>query len=194
MTKEDYFAGLEFLKLKKPDYALLASLEKGYSAINCKYLNFALNSIPETAEENRKEKPLQLILIEKERSKLFGERAKLSNKFHDCSADTERARISDQVQIVQRKIEAFNLQIRHYNRTGKLPEEQNEFPEDPIELMKKRDSLRSSISYFKRELEQLYVLPQNHPEREKIESREEKLRELKMKLDRVQRIIEKKSI
>jgi hypothetical protein len=60
--------------------------------------------------------------------------------------------------------------------------------------MKKRDSLRSSISYFKRELEQLYVLPQNHPERDKIEAREEKLRELKLKLDRVQRIIEKKSI
>lgn len=194
MTKEDYSAGLEFLKLKKPDHPLMASLEKGYTPINCKYLNYALNSIPETTEEKRKEKPVQLILIEKERRQLFGERAKLSNKFHDCSADTERARISDQIQIVQRKIEAFNKQIRHYNRTGKLPEEDNEFPEDPIELMKKRDSFRSSISYFKRELEQLYVLPQNHPEREKIDYKEEKLRELKLKLDRVQRIIDKKSI
>jgi hypothetical protein len=104
------------------------------------------------AEPEPEGAPEGLVLLLRKQSDLFGERRKASNKFHTCNTDRERRAVSEEVQIIQRRIEGVRAQIRMFKRDGYVPDERERYdiPTDPIKLVAKQQSLRSSISRQKR--------------------------------------------
>jgi hypothetical protein len=163
MSREDYIASLDWIRLRDPAHPLLNTLEGGHSAINEIYLRHALQDVGERPEPTEEEdEPVlidpqdpQLLSWYKERRTLFTHRAKLSNRFHDCTSDAERASLSDDIQAVQRQIGPLLRKIKHFKRTGEVLEARPVQDEQlhGVALMKKRNSVISTISYYKRMLE-----------------------------------------
>lgn len=201
MTFEEYIAGVEWLKMHLPGHPLLPSLQAGHSRINILYLKQALKAVPQEASNDivPEAADADLKTLLKNKKSLFARRAKLSNSFHDCDTDADRAGVSDEIQIVQRQIETVNKQIRHYEATGELlPEGKNvvdaTLPGNGVQLVKKLNSLRANISIKKSKLEQLVALPEEHPDKKKIAGIEDRLRKLEIEKANVERAIAEASI
>jgi hypothetical protein len=186
MSKQDYLAGVEFLAMRKPYHPLLAIIRSGHTRLNELYLERALKDVatPKPDEEGIPGADPVLVNLLKEKRILYASRAKLSNSFHDCSSDESRANVSSSIQRIQRAIEAKNAQINYYQQHGKLPEGNQvdiDIPDDPIALMNRLLSVRSSISYNQRRIRILAALAEDNPERKKIPTLEANLKELKRK-------------
>ncbi|MBL7780697.1 MAG: hypothetical protein JNM22_05720 [Saprospiraceae bacterium] len=115
-----------------------------------------------------------------ERTRLFGEMNRMSNHFHDCTTDADRAANSDAIGKKWEEIVAVKERIRQYETTGEVAsvatDEKFPLPEYPIELMKKIASIRAMISQAKKTLREAAELPDEHPERQKrIQEGEERL-------------------
>jgi DNA repair exonuclease SbcCD ATPase subunit len=198
MNREEYDAGIEFLELKDPHYALLPQLKKSFNAINVLYLRRAIEKYDirdEVESEEASDPVMRKMYIEQ--SKLFGKRAKISNQFHKCKTDKTRARISDQVQEIQREIEAVRKRIRHYRKTGRVLEddikkEKYPIPDNAYDCFKKRNSIRAMISRYKSKLKELGRLPDHHPDRKQIPEYEAKLKDKEIYLTHVQKEIDTK--
>lgn len=201
MTQEDYIAGLQWLELKQPGHPLLNTLKSGFSKLNKLYLEHALRSvpaIPKPKTSNEKEE-VAIILLEKEKKSLYGRRAKLSNSFHECTTDAQRADVSDQIQLIQRQIETINQSLRHYEQTGEILSQEADSKDEPlssngVQLMKRRNSIRASVSRFKRLLEQLAAMPASEQRDDRISEIEGQLLELKKQEVRVNDAIAQESI
>lgn len=186
MSREDYLAGVELLALRKPDHPLLSVVRTGHNRLNELYLERALKDVitPKADETEIPGADPVLVNLLKEKRTLYATRAKLSNSFHDCSSDESRANVSSSIQRIQRAIEAKNAQLNYYQQHGKLPEGNQvdiDVPDDPIALMNRLLSVRSSISYNQRRIRILAALTQDNPERKKIPTLESNLKELKRK-------------
>lgn len=187
MSKQDYLAGVELLAMRKPDHLLLAIVRSGHTRLNELYLERALKDVMTPAKSNEEEIPGAdpvLVNLLKEKRTLYANRAKLSNSFHDCTSDESRANVSSSIQRIQRAIEAKNAELNYYQQHGKLPEGNQvdiDVPDDPIALMNRLLSVRSSISYNQRRIRILAALAEDNPERKKIPGLEANLKELKRK-------------
>ena len=168
MTRDDYDAGIEVLARVVPDCPLLPRLRKqGYTRINAKYLDRLLS-------ENVKEAPRRARVrkigpdssappqteewqqLQRRRSNLYRERAKLSNRFHDYpDSREERANLSRDIRHVQNKIAKVQQQIKHYSRTGELPTEPpapTERRYEGVELVKRRQAVNSKMTRLRSNL------------------------------------------
>ena len=160
MSDVEYSQGISRLKKHNPNHPLLSQLEKGLSAINKIYLKKALADVP-TAEPEpsavaHDDPTLEQLKIEQR--KLFSERAQLSNRFHKCKTDAERAANSNSIKMVQRRIQSLWDRIDYFEANGELPKEDEKYPlpDDRGKLQMKINSLRASISQKKKKILSLY--------------------------------------
>ena len=170
MNKTDFENRRETLRKIDPENSWLEEIEGEYSIAKTVYLKTAARQIglnledpppvdPHTDTDKLKE------ASEKEPTKkrtyqtineLMTERARLSNQFHIATNDRERGSISRRIEKVQEKIKKNLRQIDFFKATGENVANQSELdePVDKFELHKKVQSLRTSISYFKRKLKE----------------------------------------
>lgn len=192
-----YEEKLELLKSQDPENVLIRVLESGQSAINAALLDGQMKKLKRKPIEEVEEPELVpgvdefLVGLYRDQATLFGERRKLSNSFHECDTDGERRLVSQSIQAVQRRIEHVRAQIRAYKNTGIIPAADDKYPAptDPIKLITLQASLRSSISRKVRECKE-YASNED----KRLPAAEEKLRDLKTHLDRVQKAIKDRDL
>jgi hypothetical protein len=192
MTAAQYNEHLKRIEATNPAEPLLRVLRSGWSKVNVIYLKSALNRLPkvdpqpDTTEDDETTNDATDPIIRElwsQKGQLFRERAKFSNRFHDCTNDEQRKanseailRIWDRIQDIQRKME-------YYEDHGELPAGAERFPlpDDPAALLKKLMSIRSQISMEQQKLRKLAELSEDDPaKRTKIEESQAKLAELKL--------------
>lgn len=199
MNRSDYEAGLELLRKRMPEHPFFTFLSQGYAPGRVLYMRKAVEeavAAPVRMKVDAAPADPELRKMYIEKSTLFTRRAKLSNQFHVCTTDAQRAKVSIRVQLVQREIEALKNRIEHYLNTGKtktMKSDKFPVPDDPYKRLKKRNSLRSNISNYKRKLKHLAGLPDNHPDRKNIDKYETKLNNLQMHLKHVESAIEEEA-
>lgn len=191
MTAAEYSKHLGEIIRRNSAEVLLPVLRKGYSPVNVIYMKAALKRLPKedtlpdrdgSDDETTSADPV-LRELWSLKGQLFRERAKMSNRFHDCTSDQERRGISDAILRIWDRIQETNRKMDYYEEHGMLPagEERFPLPEDPAALLKKLMSLRSQISMEQKKLKELAGLPDDHPnKRTKIEESQAKLAELKL--------------
>lgn len=137
MSVAEYWKNVDWLRSAWPDWVLIPTLEQGFSYPNCIYLTYGLRRMahkmdaPRVAEKQllRSHSPEQIKLWFVKKRTLYGERAKLSNRFHDCSTDEQRAAVSKDIERLQLEIEKVQKVIREWQEKGVLPQKARE--EDP---------------------------------------------------------------
>lgn len=199
MNEDEYLAGVDWVALRHPKHPLIRSLREGYTKINVIYLKHALKEVGEPERENIKAAVVEakdpiLIKLQRERRTLFTHRAKLSNYFHECTTDDQRAANSDEIRLVQRKIEVCLRSIRIYKKTGELPEQaEKEETLTGVALMMKYRSVVSNISIKKRNLRKA-AHARDERTKKQISRWEAKLKELENERLRLERLIARESV
>lgn len=139
-----------------------------------------------------------LTRLRMQQSDLYTGRRRLSNTFHDCDTDAERAGVSREIQKVQRHIEYVRRQIADYKAHGRIPGAQEKYPvpDDPFALVSVRNSLRASISRKSKEIRLLGedVTAEVAGAAEKLQRAEAKMTELQNHYIRVQKAIQDRNI
>lgn len=197
---------LAMVEARNPGELLLPTLRTGHSRVNEAYLRAAMKRLPDEAAQepepalwhDTRYADSSLQDLWRDRGRLFGAMNKLSNKFHDCKSDDERAANSREIRRLWAEILTVKDAIAHYEQHGALPapvsEERFPLPDDPVALVKKQASIRAVISQTKRKLDELGALADGDPERAKIVDYEAKLAELKLYLGHADTAIKRASI
>lgn len=161
MELSDYNARLDHIKIMDPDNVYLERLSKGLTLTNSIIIEREFNKLPPPKPARKKKQGDPIVeRFTVKISKLYSQRAKLSNSFHVCKTNDDALDICMAIEDVQREI-AQQLQYRQYYIDKKelplIPNEDSEFdiPSDPVELMRKQNSLRSNISRTKAELKNI---------------------------------------
>lgn len=200
-----YREALDALRAACPDHPLLrvfAMQETGAMRvlIDIELRKFAATEPPVSAPatENPDDPEDEYLKnLRRQQSDLFGDRAKLSNQFHGCASDSQRARVSEEIQVVQKKIEFVRRQIKDY-KAGIAPESDEKYPvpKDATRLLLLRQSLRSSISRKSKEIRELGGQCANDvPGADKaLQKCEAKMRDLQNHLNRVEKAIKDRNI
>ncbi len=194
MTREAYMDALGRIERDNPREVLLPTLRSGFTRLNVIYMKSALGRLTVPAqsvaarvvaapmEEASADEVLKSLY--KQQQVLRGEKAKLSNDFHNCTTTDQRREVSQRVLGKDAAIRANEGKIAHYKAHNAMPseDEDDEFylPDDPIALMKKANSIASQISQTKKKLDELGALGPNDPARGEIGKYEGKLDRLKL--------------
>lgn len=189
MTTQEYSQQLRRIERDNPNEVLLPALRAGWSRANEMYMRAALRRVatipPNVVELETRQRPADdnLRALWAERTRLFGEMNKMSNHFHECRTDAERAANSAAILHKWQEILAVKGKIAHYEEHGELPaeaEQEDELPENPVLLSKKLNSFRAGISQTKAKLEAAAGLDDATPGKaENIQKLEAKLKRLK---------------
>lgn len=188
MTPEQYQECLKQVENRNPSEPLLKTLRHGHTRANELYMAAALRRIHKQAEQVREkdDRPpadKTLRALWSERTRLFGEMNKQSNKFHECRTDADRATNSARVLGWWNDILAVKEKIAYYEQHGELPpvpEDGDELPDNAALLAKKLNSLRVSVSQQKKKLEGLAGLDPGTPGlQSKIDAAENNLKRLR---------------
>lgn len=197
-----YDAAVASIQQRNPGEVLLPTLLKGHSIINEVYLRAALRRLPTatTADTQPDRAPVDVVLrgLWRQRTMLFGEMNKRSNHFHACKSDDERAANSREIRRIWGEILNVKASIDYYEQHGHLPdpvsEERFPLPENPVDILKKLNSIRAQISQVKKRLDDLVTLPESHPDRLKIGDAEARLNELKLYAGHAKTALERKNL
>lgn len=174
---KNYYEGVTLVEEIAPDEVLLPNLKTGISFMNRRYLekvldkifkNFPENSIknevnarPSHASPTEIQEKKELThqdyhrIAEDELAKAYVERRKLSNQFHKCNSDEERANVSRQIKAKIAEIGELKSRIAVFKETGIMPAKpsaSDEFamPADDADLLKAIQNFRSKVSSQKR--------------------------------------------
>jgi hypothetical protein len=190
MTRIQYKEALARVESGNPGEVLLPLLRSGWSEKNVIYMKAALRRLDGTPAPTAPRKVDVsgagdvLASLYKVQQVLRGRRAKLSNSFHDCKTDADRREVSAGILKIEEEIRDNERKIAHYKAHRQLPQEAGgegeSLPDDPIALMKALASINAKISQTKKTLLELGRLPDNDPERAKIQKYEAKLARLKL--------------
>lgn len=195
MTPKEYNETLKRIERENPAEPLLSLLLAGCSNLNLIYMRAALKRLKnidiqpdrDGGDDDEDQQAASLDPVVKElwslKGQLFRERAKHSNRFHDCTSDDQRRSISDAILRIWERIQDTDRKINYYLDHGRLPEGEERFPlpDDPAGIMKKLLSIRSLISQEQVKLRKLAELPDDDPQkRTKIEESQARLVELKL--------------
>ncbi|MEO7176718.1 MAG: hypothetical protein ABIV51_12455 [Saprospiraceae bacterium] len=183
MSENEYAAGVELLRRKDPGNAILSRLALVQNPLNEMYLKHEIKKIdPASIDvlENGTISDIQERMLFNDKRYLFAERAKLSNKFHDCTTNEERAEISSQIQEVQKQIKHINDKI---NSGDVSPEPENvpafKMPETDLEVMMELKKKQNLITKHKSKLREMAALVNKPGMPDKIAKKEAHLSELK---------------
>lgn len=182
MTQAEYIDNLARIEQANPAEVLLPTLRCGFNKANVLYMKSALKRLPEdapgeevdhvddTAPAALRPADETLKALWAERSRLFGEMNRMSNHFHECKTDQERATNSTAILRKWEDIQAVKAKIRHYEEHGDMPsvvvEEKFPLPDNPFDLVKKLNSIRVQISQVEAKLREAGELPEDHPDRQ----------------------------
>jgi len=192
MTSAKYWEDVALIEERNPGEVLLPSLQRGHTRVNEAYLAAALKRLPAEApvedepdEEETPGRPIDdtLRALWSQRTALFGEMNKASNKFHECKTDDQRAENSRRVLGIWSEILKKKAEISHYEEHGQLPvgaDAADDLPDNPVLLGKKLNSLRSMISQRKKLIVDLAGLDESTEEKQaKIDAAEDELKRLR---------------
>jgi len=201
-SEKDFFQGIKLMEKYCPDHTMLNSLRSGtMSVMNRMYLEQILKNkyreLKDTPEKKVKKTPKPIPakkpakkltqadykrIADKELGEAYAYRRRLSNKFHECKTDTERAAVSDEIKETIQNINELKSRIGVYKTTGKMPEKITikgfEIPEDDLELDLTYRNFKSKVSNQKRLIENY----DKEPRRKSKYEHELTLEELKRKL------------
>lgn len=195
MTEQEYKGNLKRIERENPAEPLLSLLRAGWSKVNLIYMRAALKRLqdlapvtPDSATTDKTDagaSSADPVLKElwSLKGQLFRERAKHSNRFHECTTDEQRRANSEAILRIWERIQETGRKIEHYQEHGSLPagEERFPLPDDPAALLKKLMSLRSLISMEQQKLRKLAELSDDDPaKRPKIEESQARLADLKL--------------
>lgn len=107
--------------------------------------------------------PREIDKLYREQRNLHARRAKLSNSFHVTGTIAERAKISREIQAIQRMIQANRIRLRAWHERGVVPASDRALVEgaetmSEADLIKKLDSLKGSRRRYKK-LEKMALSP-----------------------------------
>lgn len=146
MIDKEYDKLLKKLQYQNPAHDILpVVIELGSSFIAVEYLKLAIaEPVTQTAEE------LTLAMLHTQKRTLYSRRAVLSNKFHDCTNQKERAEVSIAIGSLQTEIIENKKHLEHYATTGKLPKrpEKLVMPFSGERKRMKLHSVRTSICRY----------------------------------------------
>lgn len=166
MSEQEFNQALAYIKKIDPDNGWIPDLDKGFSAVRSMYMKKALEELKVREVFEQKpdtEKPAELTeseiqQIRRSIVKMYTERAILSNSFHACTTDKERARVCDHLDVVQNKIKAAHLKIEYYEENGALPADPApDLPKDPYDLHRKIRSWATQISRLNKRLDKAHT-------------------------------------
>lgn len=121
------------------------------------------------------------LLLELRRMRM--ERAKISQMFHSCDTDEERALICSRIEAQNQLITKQEGIVAYFQRHGKLPEEADDaedtpLPDDKEELALMRNRCSSSILKVEKRIEHLLSLPETSKKRAQLPGQQKKLERL----------------
>lgn len=193
MTKEAYIEAVQYIERNNPGEALLPVLRKGHSSANEMYLRVALKRCPEDVPDLKDRTPYADDVLRglwRDRTRLFGEMNKQSNRFHECKTDEQRAENSRRVLAWWSDILAAKAKIEWYEAHGELPpvaDDSDDLPDNPVALGKKLNSLRARASQVKKKLVDLAGLDPGTPGREsKISAAENDLKQIRFMIGKAE--------
>jgi hypothetical protein len=194
---DHYRAQLDYLRSLDPENSLISLLEKGESLINRKILEKEMAKLPPPMpkkDEPKEKDPIRQRFAIQIRNQI-NSRAKLSNQFHLAKSDQERKELSKRIVEINEKINAIRKNIEYYEEKKELPElpksDKFPIPENPIDLIMKRNSLRSNISQTEKTLRSML---RKKAEERQIAEKEQHLHQLKIHLAYVEQAIEHQAV
>ena len=193
MSASEYWDQVELIELGNPKELLLPSLRNGFTRVNQAYLAAALKRLPDPDEISNISDEISDIMemdpddtlreLWRKRTLLFGEMNKLSNLFHECTTDQQRASNSLKVMAIWSKIQDVKAEIEYYKANGEAlisADDADQLPDNPVALSKKLNSLRARISQKKQQLVTIAGLDEGTDGKQsKIDAAEEDLKRLK---------------
>lgn len=187
---------------EKPSHPLLAVASKKFSLLAIKYLEKILFAKPPKVKQIEVEEdvstfPKSIKQLLSDQRNLYSQRALLSNSFHSCNTDRQRAKVSRKIRVLQKQITANRKAVTEYYADETLPvsTQSPSFKELNIkQLFSKRNSLVSSISRWKKKVKELTSLDNSNVEKEKIPSVKAKIAKAQKQLDDVKKLIEDKAV
>lgn len=163
MENNTFTAGLAYLRKHAPENDMLPIIESmGYSVVACAYLEAELDKLPVPTLPDpviHTETHPQMQEMNARLNDLYVQRARCSNNLHECITDKQRAEVVDQITFIQGRIKTAMLSKDFFHLHGKMPEieEEDKFviPDNPFDLIKKKDNLCRSILRAKANLKKL---------------------------------------
>lgn len=164
MNLSDFNAMLDYIETYEPGHPELSWLKsKGLTLTSGiliqKIYNALLDAKPAPIKQTRHQDTDDAIIrsYNSQLTKLFTQRARLSNTFHISAGNHEDVQIADQVIDVQREIDRVMKDKRYYQERKELPpvaeqEDVFEIPSDPFELMRKMENVRTNLAHAKKRL------------------------------------------
>lgn len=172
--ERNYYEGVQLLEGIMPNQVLLPKLKEGVSFMNRKYLDKIMKQLfydfpaqsealheapaapsqPSTTEKEQKKDltPADYHRIaEKELARAYATRRNLSNQFHLCKSNKERANLSDRIKDLIKDIGELKARINVYKETGYMPpkvviDKSFKIPKDAGALAQKINNYRTKIS------------------------------------------------
>lgn len=163
LNLSNYNAMLDYIDEHAPTHPDLPRLKrKGLTLTSGlliqKIYNSLLDSVQAVAVAAPKSKETDDAIIRSYNSqldKLYTQRARLSNTFHISAGNHEDVQIAQSIIEVQQQIDAVMTDKAYYLERKELPPQQPqgeeyEIPQDPFELMRKIESVRTNLAHAKR--------------------------------------------
>lgn len=165
----NYWHGVKLLAQVAPRHVLLNMFKAECTAVNRALLEQALKAAKQTFAERQgkptqpqaDDQPRQLTrhdrarLLNKDLRRKYAERRALSNQFHDCKSDEERATLSDTIRAMIEEIQQIKAALAVFERTGELPPANAPAPTQDhtdADLLKAIKRLRTRISNQKKRI------------------------------------------
>ena len=186
MSNEEYGIKLDFLEKRDPLNPFIDKLRKGNSAINAMYLMQEINDLPNVVakpikKEEVNSKNKAAVSMEIQLRHLRQSRNQLSNDFHLCATDSQRAAISERINELTKDIVALNDRLDNFVKTQQVPEtpksDKYPIPTDGIALFRLQGALRNRMNRAAKRISQLFEM---NPDDKRIKPLEQKFRELKI--------------
>lgn len=185
LNDTEYAIKLAYLEANDPLNFMIHKLRDGNNALNAMYLMEELRNMPKTEPKRKDEKPQSTNVIaqgyEVQLRHLRQSRDQLSNDFHLCVTDADRAKISSRIKELTAEIVALNDRLNSYVNGQEITEEPKSdkypIPEDGLSLARLQHQIRNKVNRINKAIERIF---QRNPEDPQLRTYETKLREAKL--------------
>ncbi len=201
MENSDYKAKLEYIRRLVPDHAQIPQLTKGKSFVNEILINKIIDQLPtpyiedEDPENTKKESSPDLQRLYLKQKNFLKSINDLSNSFHECRNDRERATVSDKIAEIEKKLTVIQENIDFFRKYKELPKVENDpkypIPDTLILMIKKKQSLASMITQTKKQIEAAH---QRGADPQKILEKQKRLTHLRIHKVHVEKAIASKAL